>query len=127
MAFTVKSQNVIHPDMPRRTCSVSPRGLAPKIARTQAASRHPARVGSASRPDAAPETTKADIHDETTVAAALFGAYGAINAISLYVERGRETFDAVHVEAAARVARLARESGVERLIDLKYASPIRCV
>ena len=93
----------------------------------RAASRHPARVGSASRPDAAPETTKADIHDETTVAAALFGAYGAINAISLYVERGRETFDAVHVEAAARVARLARESGVERLIDLKYASPIRCV
>ena len=61
------------------------------------------------------------------MAAALFGAYGAINAVSLYVERGRETFDAVHVEAAERVARLARESGVERLIHLKYASPIRCV
>jgi uncharacterized protein YbjT (DUF2867 family) len=82
----------------------------------RAASRHPEWVGSASRPDAAPETTKADIHDETTVAAALLGAYGAVNAVSLYVERGRETFDAVHVEAAARVARLARESGVERLI-----------
>src|SRR5438094_10589211 len=54
----------------------------------RAASRHPARVGSASRPDAAPETTRADIHDETTVAAALFGAYGAVNAVSLYVERG---------------------------------------
>jgi NADH dehydrogenase len=84
----------------------------------RAASRHPERVGSAFRPDAAPETTKADIHDETTVAAALFGAYGAVNAVSLYVERGRETFDAVHVEAAARVARLARESGVERLIHV---------
>jgi hypothetical protein len=45
-------------------------------------------------------------------------AYGAVNAVSLYVERGRETFDAVHVEAAARVARLARESGVERLIHV---------
>jgi uncharacterized protein YbjT (DUF2867 family) len=84
----------------------------------RAASRHPERVGSAFRPDAAPETTKADIHDETTVAAALFGAYGAVNAVSLYVERGRVTFDAVHVEAAARVARLARESGVERLIHV---------
>src|SRR3984893_16922594 len=84
----------------------------------RAASRHPERVGSASQADARPETTKADIHDETTVAAALFGAYGAVNAVSLYVERGRETFDAVHVEAAARVARLARESGVERLIHV---------
>ena len=75
----------------------------------RAASRHPEWVGSASRPDAAPETTKADIRDETEVAAALFGAYGVINAVSLYAERGRETFDAVHVEAAARVARLARD------------------
>ena len=48
----------------------------------------------------------------------LLGAYGAVNSVSLYVERGRETFDAVHVEAAARVARLARESGVERLIHV---------
>jgi uncharacterized protein YbjT (DUF2867 family) len=82
------------------------------------ASRHPERVGSASQADAGPGTTKADIHDETTVAAALLGAYGAVNAVSLYVERGREPFDAVHVEAAARVARLARESGVERLIHV---------
>src|SRR6202011_5142345 len=52
------------------------------------------------------------------LAAALFGAYGAVNAVSLYVERGRATFDAVHVEAAARVARLARASGVERLIHV---------
>jgi len=82
------------------------------------ASRHPERVGSASRSDAGPETAKADIHDETSVAAALFGADGAVNAVSLYVECGRVTFDAVHVEAAARVAHLARASGVERLIHV---------
>jgi len=82
------------------------------------ASRHPGRFGSASRSDVGPETATADIHDETTVAASLFGAYGAVNAASLYVERGRVTFDAVHVEAAARVARLARASGVERLIHV---------
>jgi uncharacterized protein YbjT (DUF2867 family) len=82
------------------------------------ASRHPERLASASRSDAGPETTTADILDETSVAAALFRAYGAVNAVSLYVERGRVTFDAVHVEAAARVARLARASGVERLIHI---------
>src|SRR5215472_18522258 len=79
------------------------------------ASRHPERVGSAFRPDAGSETTTVDVCDETTVPAALFGACGAVNAVSLYVERSGVTFDAVHVEAAARVARLARANGVERL------------
>jgi len=82
------------------------------------ASRHPERVGSRSRPDPGSETAKADIRDVPTVAAALFGSYGVVNAVSLYVERGGATFDAVHVEAAARVARLARASGVERLIHI---------
>ena len=84
----------------------------------RAASRHPERVGSASQADAGPGTTKADIHDETTVAAALFGAYGAVNAVSLYVERGHVTFDAVHVEATARVGRRAHASGVQQLIHV---------
>jgi NADH dehydrogenase len=82
----------------------------------RAASRHPERVGS--RPDAGPETTRADIRDETAVAAALLGASGAVNAVSLYVERADATFEALHVEAAARVARLARDSGVERFIHV---------
>jgi uncharacterized protein YbjT (DUF2867 family) len=81
------------------------------------ASRHP-ELESAYRSVAGLETAKADIHDETTVAAALFGAYGAVNAVSLYVERGGVTFDAVHVEAAARVGHLARANGVERLIHV---------
>jgi uncharacterized protein YbjT (DUF2867 family) len=94
------------------------------------ASRHPERVGSAFRPDAGLEIATVDVRDETTVPAALFGACGAVNAVSLYVERGGATFDAVHVEAASRVARLARASGVERLIhvsgigaDLASSSP----
>jgi uncharacterized protein YbjT (DUF2867 family) len=60
----------------------------------------------------------ADIHDERGVAAALVGAHGAVNAVSLYVERGRETFDSVHVQAAARVATQARRAGVERLVQI---------
>jgi uncharacterized protein YbjT (DUF2867 family) len=86
--------------------------------RVRIASRHPERVRSSFRPDAGSETATVDVRDETTVPAALFGACGAVNAVSLYVERSGVNFDAVHVEAAARVARLARANGVERLIHV---------
>ena len=58
---------------------------------------------------------EADIHDERSIANVLAGAYGLVNAVSLYVEHGRETFHSVHVEAAQRVADQARRAGVERL------------
>jgi NADH dehydrogenase len=60
----------------------------------------------------------ADLHDQKSIASALAGAYGVINAVSLYVERGRETFQSVHVEAAERLARLALQASVQRLIHL---------
>jgi uncharacterized protein YbjT (DUF2867 family) len=82
--------------------------------------RHPERALSLLAPDrAGAEAVRADVHDETSIAAALAGAFAAVNAVSLYVERpDRETFHAVHVEAAARIARLARETGVERLVHV---------
>ena len=33
-----------------------------------------------------------DIHDERSVAEAVAGAYGVVNAVGLYVERGNDTF-----------------------------------
>ena len=45
-------------------------------------------------------SVEANIHDEQSIADALAGAYGVVNAVSLYVEHGRETFHSVHVEAA---------------------------
>jgi uncharacterized protein YbjT (DUF2867 family) len=60
----------------------------------------------------------ANIHDEGSVAHALAGAYGVVNAVSLYVEHGRETFDSVHVVAARRLAAQARETGVQRLVHV---------
>ena len=88
--------------------------------RVRVASRHPERAPSLFGPDGAgAEAVGADVHDEASVASALAGAFGAVNAVSLYVERGgRETFRAVHVEAAARIARLAREAGLERLVHV---------
>ena len=81
------------------------------------ASRHPERVPSASR-GAALQSIRADINDEAAVAAAVDGAYGVVNAVSLYRERGTETFHALHVKAAERLARQAQRAGVERLVHI---------
>jgi uncharacterized protein YbjT (DUF2867 family) len=61
---------------------------------------------------------KCNIHDERSVAAALAGAYAAVNAVSLYVEHGPENFHSVHVDAARRVAREARAARLARLIHV---------
>ena len=83
------------------------------------ASRHPD-SGHALLPPDDPQvrSIKADVHDERSVADALADAYGAVNAVSLYVEQGRETFHSVHVEFAQRVAAQAQRAGVERLIHV---------
>lgn len=61
---------------------------------------------------------KTDVHDEQSVAAALADAYGAVNAVSLYVEHGRETFQSVHVDSAQRIAAQAQRAGIKRLIHV---------
>jgi NADH dehydrogenase len=60
----------------------------------------------------------ADIHDEESLAVVLRDAQGAVNAVSLYAERGHETFHAVHVLGAERVARLAGRAGVEHFVHV---------
>ena len=42
------------------------------------------------------------------------GAYAVVNAVSLYIEQGRETFHSVHVESAQRLAAQARKAEVKR-------------
>ena len=80
------------------------------------ASRHPGRghrqFGS---DDPQLQSVQADIQDERSVADALTDAYGAVNAVSLYVEHGKETFHSVHVESAQRVAVQAHRAGLKRL------------
>lgn len=68
--------------------------------------------------DAQSQSIEADIHDPASVAQALAGAYGVVNAVSLYVERGDATFHSVHVEAARRLAARARQDEVERLVHV---------
>ena len=83
------------------------------------ASRHPERGEQLFGSDNSRlQSVDANIHDERSVADALAGAYGVVNAVSLYVEHGRETFHSVHVESARRVAAQAHRAGVERLIHV---------
>jgi uncharacterized protein YbjT (DUF2867 family) len=64
------------------------------------------------------EQIAADAHDQRSVEAAVVGADGVVNAISLYVEHGSDTFHSVHVEAAAKIARAARQAGIRRLVHI---------
>jgi NADH dehydrogenase len=83
------------------------------------ASRHPDRGHRLFGPDDPQlQSVGANIHDERSVADALAGAYGVVNAVSLYVEHGQETFHSVHVESAQRVADQALRAGVDRLIHI---------
>ena len=83
------------------------------------ASRHPDRgYGLFALDDPQLQSVEADIHDEQSVARALAGAYGVVNAVSLYIEHGTETFHSLHVECAQRLATQASQAGVERLVHV---------
>ncbi len=85
----------------------------------RSASRHPDRGQRLFGPDNPQlQSVGANIHDEGSVADTLAGAYGVVNAVSLYVEHGQETFHSVHVESAQRVAAQALRAGVDRFIHI---------
>jgi uncharacterized protein YbjT (DUF2867 family) len=89
------------------------------------ASRHPDRGLRLFGPDDPQlQSIGANIHDKRSVADALAGAYGVVNAVSLYVERGQETFHSVHVEAAQWVAAQAHRAGVRRLFTFQESAPM---
>lgn len=78
--------------------------------RTRIAARRTERVGPPF------EAVEADIRDEAAVTRAVEGAGAVVNAVGLYVERGDETFEAVHVAGARRLARACVEGGISRLV-----------
>jgi NADH dehydrogenase len=81
------------------------------------ASRHPDRFMPAVG-DTHLQSVRADIRNEQSVADAITGAHGVVNAVSLYVERGNDTFHSVHVEAARRVAAQTMGAGIKRLVHV---------
>ncbi len=55
---------------------------------------------------------------DAAVARTVAGADTVINLLGILYERGASTFQAVHVEAAARIARLAKENGVKNFVHV---------
>jgi uncharacterized protein YbjT (DUF2867 family) len=60
----------------------------------------------------------ADVRDGQSVADAVADVHGVVNAVSLYIERGTDTFHLAHVECAERVAAEAHRAGVEQLVHI---------
>jgi uncharacterized protein YbjT (DUF2867 family) len=58
------------------------------------------------------------IDDEQLLPAFLAGSDAVVNNVGILAESGRQTFERVHHLGPARLARLAREAGVERLVHL---------
>lgn len=81
------------------------------------ATRHPRRTQSPDRPDAV-AAVRADVRDPASVEAALEGAQAVVNAVGLYVEKGTDTFESVHVRGPGNVARLASKCGVASLVHI---------
>jgi uncharacterized protein YbjT (DUF2867 family) len=94
------------------------RRLAAEGATVRVAVRHPDRARSALREADSDRITalRADVRDQTSVAAAVAGADAVVNAVSAYVEKGGVTFEAVHERGAATIAREAAAAGVPRLV-----------
>ena len=59
-----------------------------------------------------------NIRDPQSVAAAVAGADVVINLCGILAEGGRQTFESVHVDGAANIARAAAAAGVGRLVHL---------
>jgi NADH dehydrogenase len=60
----------------------------------------------------------ADVTDPASTAAAIDGAEAVVNLVGILYERGRRTFQRVHVDGAATVARAAHEAGAKRLVQM---------
>lgn len=95
------------------------RALAAAGLATRVAVRHPDKVslkGLSERGEIEP--VYADVRDESSVALAIKGSDVVINCVSLYVESGAETFEAVHELGALNVAHQAAVFGVGRLVHV---------
>ncbi len=64
------------------------------------------------------EPVLANIRDDTSVRAAIHGADGVVNCVGTFDAGGKNSFQAVQNEGAARIARIAAEEGAETMVHL---------
>jgi NADH dehydrogenase len=86
------------------------------VARRPEIEAHASAAPTARRATGSVRPFRADIRDMAALCDSVGGADAVVNAVSLYVEQGTATFEALHVEAARRVAETVREAAVPRLV-----------
>ena len=59
-----------------------------------------------------------NIRDDASVAAVMHGADAVVNCVGVLNELGKNAFDAVQAEGAERIARIAAEQGVARMVHI---------
>jgi uncharacterized protein YbjT (DUF2867 family) len=64
------------------------------------------------------EPVQANIRDDASVARAVAGATAVINCVGLLAESGKQSFDAVHAQGAARIAKAAAAAGATRMVQI---------
>ncbi|MEO0667646.1 MAG: complex I NDUFA9 subunit family protein [Pseudomonadota bacterium] len=64
------------------------------------------------------EPVLCNIRDDASVAAVMQGADAVVNCVGILARQGKNTFEAVQAEGAERVARIAAEQGVARMVQL---------
>jgi NADH dehydrogenase len=64
------------------------------------------------------DLVQANIRNRASIQRALEGASAAVNLVGVLYETGRQGFQAVHAMGARTVAEVAREQGVERLVQM---------
>lgn len=62
--------------------------------------------------------TRVNVRDDASVARAVEGADAVVNLIGILYETGRQTFQAMHVDAPERIARLSKAAGVGRFVQM---------
>ena len=72
--------------------------------------RHSGRVRMTTEPAQAPELIQADVLDDVAVGAAIAGADAVVNLVGILTETTSQTYRAIHVEGARRVALAAQHN-----------------
>jgi NADH dehydrogenase len=64
------------------------------------------------------EPVQCNIRDEDSLRRVISGARAVVNCVGILFESGKNTFDAIQVEGAGRAARIARDEGAERFVQI---------
>ena len=64
------------------------------------------------------EPVLCNIRDDASVASVMQGADAVVNCVGVLAETGKNTFDAIQADGPERIARLAKEAGITRMVHV---------